>query len=61
MRGRIAGLSMATWGGFPVTALLAGAIAEWFGVQTSTFIGACMLAVYTVVIFKVFPSLLKPE
>lgn len=59
MRGRIAGLSMATWGGFPITAIVAGALAEWFGVQVSTFIGACMLAVYTLVLVKIFPSLWK--
>ena len=61
MRGRIAGLSMATWGGFPVTALLAGALAEWYGVQVSTFIGAVALAVYTLVLVKVYPSVLKLE
>ncbi len=61
MRGRIAGLSMATWGGFPVTALLAGALAEWYGVQVSTFIGSVALAVYTVVLVRVYPSILKLE
>ncbi len=61
MRGRIAGLSMATWGGFPVTALLAGALAEWYGVQVSTFIGAAALAVYTVLLVKFYPSILKLE
>lgn len=61
MRGRIAGLSMATWGGFPITALLAGALAEWFGVQVSTFIGSAALAVYILILVKVYPSILKLE
>ena len=61
MRGRVAGLSMATWGGFPITALLAGALAEWYGVQTSTLIGACALGVYTLALIKVYPSIWRLE
>ena len=61
MRGRIAGLSMATWGGFPVTALLAGAVAEKWGVQTATFVGACILTVYLVILLRVFRSLWRLE
>ena len=61
MRGRIAGLSMATWGGFPITAVLAGALAEWYGVQWATFIGASVMALYTIALVRVFPSLWKLE
>ena len=61
MRGRIAGLSMATWGGFPITALLAGALAEWYGVQVSTFIGAAGLAVYIIALVRIYPAILKLE
>ena len=45
LRGRISGFAMVTWGAFPMGSLLAGALAERFGVQTSTLIGAGLLGV----------------
>ena len=45
LRGRIAGFAIVTWGAFPVGSLVAGTLAEMFGVQTTTLIGAGLLGV----------------
>ena len=55
LRGRISGLSMVTWGAFPLGSVLAGVLAENLGAQMATLIGAGILAVCLVILLRVFP------
>jgi MFS family permease len=54
LRGRISGLSMVTWGAFPVGSVVAGLLAENFGAQMATLIGAGILAVCLIILLRIF-------
>lgn len=54
LRGRISGLSMVTWGAFPVGSVLAGLLAENLGAQMATLIGAGILGVCLIILLRVF-------
>ncbi len=61
LRGRIAGLSVVTWGAFPVGSVVAGALAESLGVQAATLIGAGVMAACLVVLLRVFRFIWRLE
>ena len=61
LRGRISGLSMTTWGAFPIGSVLAGVLAETLGVQMATLIGAGILAVCLIVLLRVFKFMWRLE
>ena len=61
LRGRISGLSMVTWGAFPVGSVLAGLLAENLGVQMATLIGAGILAICLVALLRIFDFIWRLE
>jgi MFS family permease len=61
LRGRISGLSMVTWGAFPLGSVLAGVLAENLGSQMATLIGAGILAVCLVILLRVFKFMWRLE
>ena len=61
LRGRISGLSMVTWGAFPLGSVVAGVLAENLGAQIATLIGAGILAVSLVILLRVFTFIWRME
>jgi MFS family permease len=61
LRGRISGLSMVTWGAFPLGSVLAGVLAENLGAQMATLIGAGILAVCLVILLRIFTFMWRME
>ena len=61
LRGRVSGLSMTTWGAFPVGSVLAGLLAQSLGVQVATLIGAGIMAVCLTVLLRVFNFMWRLE
>ena len=61
LRGRISGLSMVTWGAFPLGSVLAGILAENLGAQMATLIGAGILGVSLVILLRVFGFMWRLE
>lgn len=61
LRGRISGLSMVTWGAFPLGSVLAGVLAENLGAQMATLIGAGILAACLIILLRVFTFIWRLE
>ncbi len=61
LRGRISGLSMVTWGAFPLGSVMAGVLAENLGAQMATLIGAGILAACLLVLLRIFTFMWRLE
>jgi MFS family permease len=61
LRGRISGLSMVTWGAFPLGSVLAGVLAQNLGSQMATLIGAGILGVCLIILLRIFTFMWRME